>query len=68
MGTSLVEAKGEEEEVQFVDDIIRNKNVPKIGALKLEQMESQGDIEMVEIEVNKTSKIEITYLQFFKKI
>ena len=65
MSTPLVEAKGEEEEVQFVDDIIRNKNVPKIGALKLEPMESQGDIEMVEIEVNKTSKIEITYLQFF---
>ena len=65
MSTSLVEAKGEEEEVQFVDDIIRNKNVPKIDALKLEPMESQGDIEMVEIEVNKICKIEITYLQFF---
>ena len=49
MGTSLVGESEGEEEVQFVDDLIRNKSVPVIGTLKLEP--NHGEIEAIEIEV-----------------
>ena len=49
------------EEVVFVDDVIRNKGVAGIGAVKMEPVEAQDNIEAIEVVVVRNKN----YLFYF---